>query len=155
MANPAFERDSPEAGEPLNFTLCIMTDTELINFAEGWIAYWSAPSGSPEREALTWVWDQEYDLMQKEPEKIWRLILEVLHRNSSNQIQEVLSAGPLEDLLDKYGDEVIDKVENEAKSNPLFAQLLGGVWQGSMTNDIWSRVQAAQDRRGWDGIPNA
>jgi hypothetical protein len=132
-----------------------LTDAELINLAEGWIAFWSVPDGSQEREALNWVWDKEYDLMQEEPEQIWRLILEVLRRNSSDNIQEVLSAGPLEDLLAKYGSVVIERVEAEAKSNPKFAQLLGGVWKSSMTDDIWARVQAVWDRRGWDGIPKA
>ena len=132
-----------------------LTDSELISLAEGWIAFWSAKDGSPEREALYWVSDKEYDLLQSEPEQIWRLILEVLRLNNSNNIQEVLSAGPLEDLLAKYGESFIGRVESEAKSNPLFAQLLGGVWKNSMSNDIWLRVQAAQDRRGWDGIPKA
>ena len=132
-----------------------MTDAELISFAEKWIAYWSAPENSQERKALSWVSDHEYDLMQEEPEQIWRLILAVLHRNSSNKIQEVLSAGPLEDLLAKHGEAVIEKVETEAISNPLFAQLLGGVWRNSMTNEIWARVQVVSDKRGWDGIPEA
>ena len=132
-----------------------MTDSELISLAEGWIKFWNAQDGSPERESLSWVCDTEYDLMQDEPEQIWRLILEMLRLNSSDKIQGVLSAGPLEDLLAKYGESFICKVEAEEKSNPLFAQLLGGVWQNSMSNDIWSRVQAVQDRRGWDGIPNA
>ena len=132
-----------------------MTDAELSSFAEGWIAFWSTPEGSQERKALDWVWDKEYDLMQQEPGEIWRLILEVLRRNSSDKIQEVLAAGPLEDLLAKYGSEVIERVEAEAKSNPKFAQLLGGVWKSSMPDDIWVRVQAAWDRRGWDGIPKA
>lgn len=132
-----------------------MTDAELISLAEGWIAFWSAPEGSQEREALDWVWDKEYDLMQQEPDEIWRLILEILRRNSSDKIQEVLAAGPLEDLLAKYSSGVIERVEAEAKSNPMFAQLLGGVWKNSMTDDIWARVQAVWDRRGWDGIPKA
>jgi hypothetical protein len=102
-----------------------MTDAELIKLTEGWIAYWSAPEDSQERELLSRAWDQEYDLMQSEPEQVWRLILEILRRNSSNKIQEVLSAGPLEDLLAKFGETVIDKVEAEAKSNPIFANLLG------------------------------
>ncbi len=132
-----------------------MTNAELIGLADGWIAYWSAPDDSQERNSLNWVWDQEYDLMQGEPEQIWRLILEVLNRNSSDKIQEVLSAGPLEDLLAKHGEAMIETVEAEAKSNPIFAQLLGGVWRSSMTDDVWARVQAVWDRRGWDGIPKA
>lgn len=132
-----------------------MTNAELIKLAEGWIAYWNAPENSQEREALSWVGDKEYDLMQDEPGQIWLLILEVLKRNRSDRIQEVLSAGPLEDLLAKHGEAMIDKVETEARSNPVFAQLLGGVWKNAMTDEIWARVQGAWDRRGWDGIPKA
>lgn len=132
-----------------------MTDAELIKLADGWIAYWSAPKGSKERESLSWAWDQEYELRQNEPELVWQLILEILRRNSSGKIQEVLSAGPLEDLLAEYGEAVIEKVEAEARSNPIFAKLLGGVWKSSMTDDIWARVQGVWDRKGWDGIPEA
>ena len=111
-----------------------------------------APENSEEYSALSWVFDREYDLMNEEPVEILRLILKVLSIDNSNEIQEVLSAGPLEDLLAKHGDAMIEAVEKEAKLNPLFAKLLGGVWQNSMTDDIWARVQAVWNRRGWDGI---
>ena len=67
----------------------------------------------------------------------------------------MLSAGPLEDLLAYHGHLIIDRVEAEARRKPLFAKLLGGVWQNIMPDDIWTRVQAVWDRRGWDGIPEA
>ena len=66
--------------------------------------------------------------------------------------QENLSAGPLEDLLVYHGHEVIDRVESEARSNPKFASLLGGVWKNAMADDIWRRIQGVWDRRDWDGI---
>jgi hypothetical protein len=97
--------------------------------------------------------DREYDLTLEDPEQLWNLILEVLRRDSAVHIQEVLSAGPLENLLATHGASVIGKVESEARSNPLFARLLGGVWKNKMTDEIWARVQAVWDRRGWDGIP--
>jgi len=130
-----------------------MTEAELNNLAENWIAFWKAPEDSQERTSLYWVMDREYDLMLEKPELVWRLILAVLQRNDSNDIQEVLSAGPLEDLLAKHGDAIIESVEVEARLNPKFAKLLGGVWKSSMTDEIWNRVQAVWDRRGWDGIP--
>ena len=129
-----------------------MSETELTDFAESWIAFMKAPENSEEYSALSWVFDREYDLMNEEPVEILRLILKVLSIDNSNEIQEVLSAGPLEDLLAKHGDAMIEAVEKEAKLNPLFAKLLGGVWQNSMTDDIWARVQAVWNRRGWDGI---
>lgn len=129
-----------------------MTEAELTDFAESWIAFIKATENSEEHKALFWVFDREYDLMNKEPEEIWRLILKVLSLNNSNEIQENLSAGLLEDLLAKHGSAMIDQVEKEAKSNPLFAKLLGGVWQNSMTDEVWARVQAVWSSRGWDGI---
>ena len=30
-----------------------------------------------------------------------------------------------------------------------------GVWQNTMPDEIWARIQAVWDRRGWDGIPEA
>lgn len=130
-----------------------MTTSELKPLTEGWVAYWLAGADSPEKEALSWVCDREWSLVREEPLLAWEMILEILKFNSSEKIQEVLSAGPLEDLLAKHGSLVIELVESEAKQNQKFAQLLGGVWQNSMTEEIWVRVQAVWDRRGWDGIP--
>jgi hypothetical protein len=136
-------------------TLCPMTTSELRPLAERWVAYRKADKDSPEREALFWVNERVWELVADEPLLAWAMILEVLKIDSSNKIQEVLAAGPLEDLLATHGPLIIESVEREAKDNAKFAQLLGGVWQYTMTEDIWARVQAVWDRRGWDGIPEA
>ena len=114
-----------------------------------------APEDSAAREALAYACDCEYDLVREEPEAAWQFILAVLRTDSSSEIQEVLSAGPLEDLLAKHGDAFISRVESQAGKDPAFAQLLGGVWQNAMSAGVWSRVQRVRDRRGWDGIPQA
>lgn len=128
---------------------------DLAALAEGWLSYWLAPENSPTRVAFSWVVDREYDLVREEPEVALSLILEILRRNQSPQILEVLSAGPLEDVLAKHSERMIDAVEKEAKTNSSFATLLGGVWRNEMSNSVWARVQAAWDRRGWDGISEA
>jgi hypothetical protein len=129
-----------------------MTNIELAFLADAWIGYWQASDGSPEREAHAWATDL-YDLQYEAPETLWALILQIHLRNKSIAIQQVLSAGPLEDLLAKHGEEFIDRVEAEARKDPLFAKLLGGVWQNSMSDKVWIRLQSVWDRRGWDGIP--
>jgi len=73
-------------------------------------------------------------------------------KDQSPRIQEVLSAGPLEDLLGRYSPEFIDRVEEQARMDPSFAHLLGGVWKDTMSDDIWLRVQAVWKRTGWDGV---
>lgn len=94
-----------------------------------------------------------YELEYNDPETLWSLILEIHHRDKSVSVQQVLSAGPIENLLALHGASFIERVETEARSDPSFATLLGGVWQNQMAEDIWVRLQAVWDRRGWDGIP--
>jgi hypothetical protein len=129
-----------------------MDQTELASLAAEWIKYWSAPKGSPERERYAGATDL-YDLEKKEPETLWLLILEIHHQDHSVAIQQVLSAGPIEDLLAKHGEVFIDRVEAEARRDPKFAEVLGGVWKNRMSDAVWKRVQTVWDRRGWDGFP--
>lgn len=132
-----------------------MSDEEIERLAEAWRGYWVADKDDPIRETLGWANEREFDLVweDKDPESLWKMVLAVHRKDHSIQIQQVLSAGPLEDLLAKYGDAFIERVEREAALDPKFAKLMGGVWKSSMSDAIWNRVQAAWDRRGWDGIP--
>jgi hypothetical protein len=121
--------------------------------AEAWIRVMKADDGSPEEADNFWAFSMVYDMIGDDPERGWPMILEILCRDDGVAIQEVLSAGPLEDLLAKHGPAFIDRIEAEARRNPMFARLLGGVWKNQMTDEIWARVQAVWDRRGWDGVP--
>jgi len=132
-----------------------MNRVQLTSLAENWIAYWKAEQNSPEREALSDISDIEWTMVRKSPSEAWQLILRILQLDKSIEIQEVLSAGPLEDFLSYHGDDMIELVEAEARSNPAFASLLGGVWKNAMSEEVWARVQAVWDRRGWDGLPEA
>jgi hypothetical protein len=130
-----------------------MTLDEISHTAEAWLSYWNAPIGSPTREMLYWVSDRIRDLLDREPDELWQFILLVHRKDQSPAIHQVLSAGPLEDLLSTHGRVFIERIEREAIADHSFAQLLGGVWRNRMSEDVWARVQAVWDRRGWDGIP--
>jgi len=116
--------------------------------ARDWIAYWKhhdATGEFPESEASFAV----DGLAHRDPELCWIVILEILSAidaDPSNPLFQALAAGPLEDLLSYHGDLLIERVESQAHSDPRFKLLLGGVWQNAMTQELWSRVQAA--RRG-------
>jgi hypothetical protein len=120
-----------------------------------WITIQHTEEGSKEREEAFWAFGEVWDMCCKNPDDAWDFIVGVLAQDSSDCELQNLSAGPLEDLLAKHGPNVIDRVEDEARRNPLFAKLLGGVWQNDMSADVWARVQAVWDRRGWDGNPEA
>ena len=127
-----------------------MNQIDLGLLADNWVEYWHGDSAK--RIELSGATDL-YDLTYEEPEKLWLLILEIHHRDQSIAIQQVLAAGPVEDLLAKHGDTFIERVEAEARRDPQFAKLLGGVWKSTMSDAIWDRLQTVWDRRGWDGIP--
>jgi hypothetical protein len=130
-----------------------MHEAEVNALAAAWVLYWKSPEGSAARAELSHASDRVWDLTHEDPDGAWQLILAIDRAEPSSAIREVLSAGPLEDLLCNHGEAIIERVEHEAKVNPSFARLLGGVWQRRMSESLWSRVQAVWDRSGWDGNP--
>jgi hypothetical protein len=88
-----------------------------------------------------WVLNCVEDLCQDHRGLALDFVLEVLKRDPPREVIGVLAAGPLEDLLAANGPAVIDRVEVEARRDPKFRHLLGGVWRNAMTDDIWARVQ--------------
>jgi hypothetical protein len=139
-------------GRAFHIILVTMTQDELASLADAWISYQHAPEGSPQRENYSWATDL-YGLEYHEPETLWRLILEIHRRDKSVAVQQVLSAGPIENLLVIHGESFIERVEGEARKDPAFAKVLGGVWKNRMSDVIWTRLQTVWDRRGWGGIP--
>ena len=113
--------------------------------AQRWINRWSSPAGqkTPEAEAD----DSWFELPKENPELCYSVILLVLKSvavDPANPVFRNLAAGPLEDLLAAHGSSLIERIETEARRNPTFNLLLGGVWQNTMTPQIWGRIQAAR-----------
>ncbi len=85
-----------------------------------------------------------YEESREFPEVAWLAILEIAKRDLSDEDKALLAAGPLEDLLSNHGPMFIDRVEVEARRNPRFSYLLGGVWRSGMPENLWSRIQVAR-----------
>ena len=119
---------------------------------ECWLA--SQSDDPATREENEWAFMEPADEARDNPEKAWEYILFAARDpRFSDRHVGVMAAGALEDLLSYHGLAFIDRVEHEAKTDNRFAWMLGGVWRFQMSDEIWSRVQAVWDRRGWDGIP--
>jgi hypothetical protein len=138
---------------PIDPDLLPREDEKDDDLARAYGRFANAESKSAEWYALFWTHQRMQYLIKHLPQRAWRTILLIWSMDQSARTIQRLSAGPLEDLLAKHGDEMIETIEAEALRNPRFAKLLGGVWKNRMTNEVWARVRAVWDRRGWDGIP--
>lgn len=129
-----------------------MNDKGRLELAHAWIAHTREFRETRDRTEHGWAAEKIWDMERDEPESLWTIIL-LIHSTAPEDpaVLENLSAGPVEMLLVHHGDKMIDVVEAEARRNPAFANLLGGVWKNRMTDEIWARVQAISDHTGWDG----
>ena len=94
-----------------------------------------------------WAEFELSNLAQDDPSTCWELILEILRRDQTPGVLQGLAAGALEDLLGTHGSEFIDEVENQAQTNKHFKQLLGGVWQNEIADDVWGRVESVSGKK--------
>ena len=70
----------------------------------------------------------------------WETILEMVRMAPNNRCLGSVAAGPLEHLLARYGVEIIDRVESQARVDEKFKQALGGVWKSSIDDEVWRRI---------------
>ncbi len=113
----------------------------MTTLKEKWIKYTRTKDDS-----LFEAWEALNTLVSEQPQEAWEVILDILEEADSNDVIANLAAGPLEDLLSDHGETFIDEVEEKARQNPKFTQLILGVWEGGMSKEIWSRVKALQEK---------
>jgi hypothetical protein len=128
-------------------------DEKDEDLARAYVASQKTEFKSEQWHSLFWTHERTNYLTEYLPHKAWRVILLIWSMDQSIETIQSLSAGEIEDLLAMNGTEMIALVETEARHDPSFAKLLGGVWKNRMKDEVWSRLQAVWDRRGWDGIP--
>jgi hypothetical protein len=127
---------------------------ELLEEWFKWVQ-WITDPNRDESKSDDFIGFAEFDgAVQSLPEHAWKAILAALLDPRLEPHLGVLAASPLEDLLSYHSAAFIDRVEHEARIHPKFAYLLGGVWKFQMSDEVWSRVQAVWERRGWNGIPS-
>jgi hypothetical protein len=80
------------------------------------------------------------------PDLWWDFILTALAHDHGDESLAYFAAGPLEDFLSRFGDDVIERVENEARRSPLFQRAVSGVWRNNMCEALWERVQVLKAR---------
>ena len=110
-------------------------------FVHKWVAEWAS-----EPPVFGWATELLFDRVRDAPEAARELVLDLIENAPDDQALGWVAAGPLEDLLCKWGPTFIDRVEALARSNNRFKKCLTGVWGWNrMEPDIYSRMRRSID----------
>jgi len=117
---------------------------EIDGLVNDWIRFQykmeDATSQKKEDEIEEYDMDFMDKIIHKTPKLALSIIVKILEKDTERRFLPVLAAGELEDLLSIHGEEIIDLIEDLAKKNPKFKKLLGGVWQGDMSDKFYKRI---------------
>ncbi|MBA2960521.1 MULTISPECIES: DUF6869 domain-containing protein [Ramlibacter] len=87
-------------------------------------------------------------------EDCWRAILAVLCVTADPDVLGVLAAGPLEDLIERAGTDLADRIVWQAWTDPAFRRLLDGAWECGRP-EVWTRIAAVRSQAGQLVVPTA
>jgi hypothetical protein len=106
---------------------------KVRELAEAWMA-------TPD---LEWTDEVErlYGLFHSDPETALATMFCIMQISDDKQLLGKLAAGPLEDFLGVQGEAYIDMIHSLALQHRRLRQVLGGVWQGSMSKSVWRRIE--------------
>jgi hypothetical protein len=90
-----------------------------------------------------WAWEEVTELVGTDPERAWRLTLEMVRQSRDDLALAAVAAGPLEDLLAWFGTQFVERVENLAATEPRFQQALKMIYASRLQQDVRGRVERA------------
>lgn len=96
------------------------------------------------RDDDRWAWEWVHDLVGRDPDEGWALILALVDKAPSDAALAYVAAGPLEDLLKKHGQVVIDRVDAESRKSNRLQLALSGAWITSSDPvfDRWCKLMS-------------
>ena len=119
--------------------------------------YWSRWRTEPKVRTLAEDWITQppsswyksgtglYALFDRDPSETFAAILAMVQIGGSDELIAHVAAGPLEDFLGKYGEQFIEAVHAIALREPQLRHALQFVWRGSMSTDVWRRVEILRE----------
>lgn len=78
------------------------------------------------------------------PEVQWNFICSAVEQSMNDDELGTIAAGPFESLMGKHGSTYIDQLEEFCRTDAKFARMTTGAWQHTMSDEVWTRVQAIQ-----------
>lgn len=118
-----------------------LSPEELDEWASAYILASQSANRLDDDYPLWWAVDRFMGAMTPDmAENCWLAILRILELAPPNEVLDVLAAGPLEDLIGKQGPLFIERIEQRARQDKAFRDLLGGVWPCG-EEEVWIRVE--------------
>ncbi len=124
------------------------SEAQLDEWVEAYIVAHSERATTAEQQAdAALASEPAYSLFlgaEPQAEAIWRFILKVVAKRPSEWTLCMLAAGPIEDLIGICGDDFIERIEAEARRDPVFRRTLHGVWRSGSSEAVWDRLVRAR-----------
>ena len=117
----------------------MILDAKLV--AEGWIDLRASKLTKQERFLGEWANEALREAIYNNADYAFTII-EAIHELDPDQ-----------KFVEEFAVVLIERIEQKARADRSFAFVLGGVWQNAMPDNIWERVQACRERKGWDSVP--
>lgn len=141
-----WERAENAAGETNDYNSDLLEEVHpnrLTDKDEALMASWFS------YEQTKWAFSKVWEMTGDDPERLWEIVKALIANAPDESTLSYIGAGPLEDLLCGYGEQFIERIEQEAATNKQFRFCLAGVWKSTINDDLWARVTKAlgnQDR---------
>jgi len=109
-----------------------MDETESKSIAEAWLNF----------QKNWWAWDKLDELCRKDPQGAWSVLMELVEQAQSRELLEDIGVGPLEDFVNYYAVEFIEKLESGAQSSEGLAQALAYSQLRDASHPLAQRIAA-------------
>jgi hypothetical protein len=124
---------TPMTSEPKDISS--FTDCDLERIAHNWIKY----------QETFWVREKINHIITNEFIEYAFNVVKILYEKSLSDVHlSSIGAGPLEDLLEKNGAFIIDRIEQLASTDQRFRYCLSYVWPTHIPVDVWKRILKAR-----------
>lgn len=100
----------------------------MDKLVEGWIIAQGIDVASDKYDAVCWAIDELFDLAHDKPDRLLKVVVDILSIDSSQKVIGSLGAGVLEELLLYHGDRFIENIIELSDSNPDFRKCLSFVY---------------------------
>jgi hypothetical protein len=81
------------------------------------------------RDEDFWAWEQVSEIVRSgNLDRAWEITLLLLRKAKTDETLSYVAVGPLEDIIDGYGDQALDRVEQVCNEDPRLQFALSGIW---------------------------